>query len=97
MCSWPILINPNLSKIFYFQTDTLTIEAEAVLTQEVEGYKKCKPVAYFLYTFLPAETNYDIYEKKFLAVIKVINNWRAHLIWTEKLFIIEIDHKNLMY
>ena len=97
MCSWPILINPDLSKIFYFQTDTLTTEAEAVLTQEVEGYKKCKPVAYFLYTFLPAETNYDIYEKEFLAVIKVINNWRAHLIWTEKPFIIEIDHKNLIY
>ena len=75
----------------------MTTEAEAVLIQEVEGYKKCKPVAYFLYTFLPAETNYDIYKKEFLAVIKVINNWRAHLIWTEKPFIIEIDHKNLIY
>jgi hypothetical protein len=69
----------------------------AVLTQEVEGSKKCKPVAYFSCTFSPAESNYDIYEKQFLAVIKAIENWRAYLIWTEKPFIIKTDHKNLMY
>ena len=44
-----------------------------------------------------AETNYNIYEKEFLAVIKSIKNWRAHLIWTEKPFIIKMDHKNLTY
>jgi hypothetical protein len=31
------------------------------------------------------------------VVIKSIENWRAHLIWTEKPFIIKMDHKNLMY
>jgi len=90
-------MNPDLSKTFYLQTDASLTEAGVVLTQEVEGSKKCKPVAYFLCTFLPAETNYDIYEKEFLVVIKVIENWRAHLIWMEKPFIIETDHKNLTY
>jgi hypothetical protein len=52
---------------------------------------------YFSCTYSPAEANYDIYEKEFLAVIKAIQNWRAHLIWTEKPFIIETDHKNLTY
>jgi hypothetical protein len=32
-----------------------------------------------------------------LAVIKAIKNWRAHLIWMEKPFIIETNHKNLTY
>jgi hypothetical protein len=97
MCSRPILMNPDPSKMFYLQTDTSSIGAGAVLTQEVEGSKKCKLVAYFSCTFLPTETNYDIYEKEFLAIIKAVENWRAHLIWTEKPFVIETDHKNLTY
>jgi hypothetical protein len=97
MCNQPILTNPDPSKTFYLQTDALTTGVGAVLTQEVEGSKKCKPVAYFLCTFSLAESNYDIYEKEFLAVIKAIKNWRAHLIWMEKPFIIETNHKNLTY
>jgi hypothetical protein len=90
-------MNPDLSKTFYLQTDASLTGAGVVLTQEVEGSKKSKPVTYFSCTFSPAESNYNIYEKEFLAVIKAIENWRAHLIWTEKLFIIETDHKNLTY
>jgi hypothetical protein len=90
-------MNPDPSKTFYLQTDASSTGAGAVLTQEVEGSKKRKPVTYFSCTFSPAEANYDIYEKEFLAIIKAIKNWRAHLIWTEKPFIIETDHKNLTY
>jgi hypothetical protein len=90
-------MNPDPSKMFYLQTDASSTGAGAVLTQEVEGSKKRKPVTYFSCTFSPAEANYDIYEKEFLAIIKAIENWRAHLIWMEKPFIIETDHKNLTY
>jgi hypothetical protein len=97
MCNRPILIDPNLFKMFYLQTNASSTGAGAVLTQEVEGSKKHKPVAYFSCTFSPVESNYNIYEKEFLVVIKAIENWRAYLIWTEKLFIIETNHKNLTY
>jgi hypothetical protein len=97
MCNRPVLMNPDPSKMFYLQTDTSTTEAGAVLTQEVEGSKKRKPIAYVSCTFSPAKANYDIYEKEFLAVIKAIKNWRAHLIWMKEPFIIETDHKNLTY
>jgi len=83
--------------MFYLQTDTSAIGAGAILTQEAKGTKKWKPIAYFSCTFSPAKANYDIYEKEFLAVIKSIENWRAHLIWTKEPFIIETDHKNLTY
>jgi len=56
-----------------------------------------KTITYFLCTFSPAEANYDIYEKEFLAVIKAINNWRAHLIWMKEPFIIKTNYKNLTY
>jgi len=97
MCNRPILMNPNPSKTFYLQTDASTTGAGAVLTQEAEGSKKHRPIAYFSCTFLLAEVNYNIYEKEFLAVIKAIDHWRAHLIWTKEPFIIKTDHKNLMY
>jgi hypothetical protein len=67
-------MNPDPSKMFYPQTDASSIEAGAVLTQEVEGSKKHKPVAYFSCPFSPAESNYDIYKKEFLVVMKAIEN-----------------------
>jgi hypothetical protein len=97
ICNQLILMNPDQSKTFYLQINASSTGAGAVLTQEVKGSKICKPVTYFLCTFSLAELNYDIYEKEFLVVIKAIKNWRAHLIWTEKPFIIETDHKNLTY
>ena len=97
MCEKPILANPDPKKMFYLQTDALSSGAGAVLSQEEDSTKKRRPVTYFSCIYLPAEANYDIYEKEFLAVIKAIQNWRAHLIWTEKPFIIETDHKNLTY
>jgi hypothetical protein len=90
-------MNPDPSKMFYLQTDASTTGAGAMLTQEAEGSKKWKPITYFSCTFLLAKANYNIYEKEFLVVIKAIENWRAHLIWTKEPFIIEMDHKNLTY
>jgi hypothetical protein len=80
MCEKPILANPDPKKMFYLQTDTSSSGAGMVLSQEVKGTKKKRPVAYFSYTYSPVEANYDIYEKEFLAVMKAIQNWRAHLI-----------------
>ncbi len=97
MCSRPVLAHPDPEKVFYLQTDTSTKGVGAVLTQEVDQSKKRKPITYYSATFSLAKENYDIYEKEFLAVLKALENWRAHLIWTKKPFIIETDHKNLTY
>jgi hypothetical protein len=97
MCKRPVLMNPDPTKMFYLQTDASSSGAGAILTQEIDGSKKRKPIAYFSCTFSPAEANYDIYKKEFLVVIKAIKHWRAHLIWTKQLFIIKTNHKNLTY
>jgi hypothetical protein len=97
MCEKPILANPDLKKTFYLQTDASMSGAGAILSQEVDGSKKQRPIMYFLCTYTLVKANYDIYEKEFLVVIKAVQSWRAHLIWTEKPFIIETNHKNLMY
>jgi len=97
MISKLVLRHPDPNKTFYLQTDASTKGVGAVLTQEADGTKKQKLIAYFSATFTLTEANYDIYEKEFLAVLKALEHWRAHLIWTQKLFIIETDHKNLTY
>jgi hypothetical protein len=90
-------MHPDPDKVFYLQTNAFTKGVGVVLTQEKEGLKRQKPIAYFSDTFTPTEENYNIYKKEFLAVIKAISHWRAYLIWTKKPFIIEMAYKNLIY
>ncbi len=97
MCSRPVLTHPDPDKTFYLQTDASTRGVGVVLTQEAHETKKRKPIAYYSGTFTPAEENYNIYKKEFLAVLKALEHWRAHLIWTKRPFIIETDHKNLTH
>ena len=74
MYSKPVLAHPDLNKMFYLQTDTLTKGVEAVLTQEANGTKKQRLIVYYLATFTLAKENYNIYEKEFLAVLKALEH-----------------------
>ena len=56
-----------------------------------------KPVVYFFCKMSPAECNYEIYDKKLLAIIKAFELWKSELENTEKPVQIIIDHKNLEY
>ena len=100
MCDKPVLRQPDFHKTFYLQTDASVYGMGAVLSQEGESTNskpKCHPVAYYSATFTPMEQQYNIYKHKFLAVIKALENWRAYLIWTKTLFVIETNHKNLTF
>lgn len=70
--------------MFYLQTDALGTGVGAVLAQEVAGGNQTKPykhpMAYFSAMLTPTEQNYNIYEKEFLVVKKVLEHWRAYLI-----------------
>jgi hypothetical protein len=73
----------------------------AVLSQEGARSATLKPkrhpIAYYSATFTPTKQYYDIYEREFLGVKKALEHWCVYLIWTKHPFIIETDHKNLMY
>ncbi len=45
---------------------------------------------------LPAECNYEIYNKEMLAIIRALEEWDAKLRSVPH-FLILIDHKNLEY
>ena len=80
MCNKPVLTHPDPNKMFYLQTDASTKGVGAVLSQQVNGTKRQRPIAYYSATFTLAEENYNIYEKEFLVVLKALEHWQAHLI-----------------
>jgi len=54
-------------------------------------------VIYFSFKMLLAECNYEIYDKKLLAIIRAFEKWRLELKDTLDLIEIIFDHKNLEY
>ena len=56
-----------------------------------------KPVVYFFCKMSPAKCNYEIYDKKLLAIIKAFEMWRSELENTENPVQVITDHKNLEY
>ena len=54
------------------------------------------PVIYYSRKLTPLELNYDIYNKKLLAIVAVLKEWRAFLQEIIELFIIKTDYKNLI-
>jgi len=77
----------------------LSQEGESAILQIETPHKKPKlhPIAYYSATFTETERNYDIYDRELLAIMKAITHWRPYLIWTEQLFMIYMDHANLLY
>jgi len=77
----------------------LSQEGEIPTTSTLSKRQKpvLHPIAYYSATFIPAEQNYDIYERELLAVMKALLHSRPYLGWTKELFTIMTDHTNLQY
>jgi hypothetical protein len=58
---------------------------------------KLKPVAYFSKKLSSAESNYKIHDKKLLAIVRAMEEWRRELIEVKDPFIVFSDYKNLQY
>jgi len=66
-----------------------------VLSQEQDG--KWRPIAFLSRTMQPAEQNYEIYNKKLLAIVEALAKWRQYLLDAAETFEIWTDHENLKY
>jgi len=92
----PILMhyNPDLSV-------TVKIDASDYVVIEVmsqrDDNEQLRPVTYFSSKMLPAECNYEIYDKELLAIIRAFEEWRPELKGTLDLVEVISDHKNLEY
>ena len=93
--SQPVLALLRRKGKFRVETDASGHAIEGVLSQEQEG--KWKPIAFLSRTMQPAERNYEIYDKKLLAIVEALAKWRQYLLDAAEPFEVWTDHENLKY
>ena len=92
----PILAHFNYEKECIVETDASDNVSASVLSQYSDN-GKLHPVAFFSQKHSLQEINYEIYDKKLLAIIKAFEEWRPMLEGAGLLIKILTDHKNLQY
>ena len=91
----PTLALPRREGKFRVKVDASGHTIRGVLLQKQES--KWKPITFLSRTLSPAEKNYEIYNKKLLAIVKVLDKWRQYLLDAVEKFEVWTDHENLKY
>lgn len=76
------------------ETDASDYVTAAILSQ-YDDSGTLRPVAFMSKKMLPAECNYEIYDKELLAIVHAFETWTAELGSVEAPTLILTDHKNL--
>jgi hypothetical protein len=92
----PILVQPQVDKLFELEVDASGFATGAILMQKGEDNKK-HPVGYYSVTLNDAEQNYDIYDLELLAVVNALEHWQHFLAGSPHKVIVYTDHLNLQY
>jgi len=80
---------------FHIEADSSDFVSKAVLSQQLPREEKWHPVAFYSKSLSPVEQNYEIHDKKMLAIIHALEEWRYFLEGARYLVEIWTDHKNL--
>jgi len=65
---------PDPTRPFQIESDASKDATGAVLTQ-MDGNGDRHPCAFISKTFSPAERNYEIYDRKLLAIVRALTEW----------------------
>ncbi|KAI3650144.1 hypothetical protein MP228_005001, partial [Amoeboaphelidium protococcarum] len=90
------LAHPDESKPFIVETDSSDYAIAGVLSQYDEK-NELRPVAFYSRQMIPAERNYEIYDKELLAIHECFKEWRHFLQGADHQVTVLTDHKNLQY
>ena len=91
-----VLAAPDLDKKMRIEVGASDYATGEVLSMECEN-RLWRPVAFLLKSLNETERNYEIHDKKMLAIIRGLENWRHLLEGVQFKFEIWMDHKNLEY
>ncbi len=80
----------------FLESDSFDYVSIDVLSQK-ENDDLIKSITYFSKILSSAECNYEIYDKKLLAIIRCFEQWRVELQSIESFTNVLIDHKSLEY
>src|ERR1700751_1546323 len=90
----PHMTHPNPEKPFEIEIDASNYATGAVLIQRDELGRRVE-VGYHSEGLNPAERNYDVYDREFLALIRALRFWRYLLEGSGHRIKIYTDHANL--
>jgi hypothetical protein len=71
----PCLVHTNLDKTFRLDTNTSNTAYGAMLSQKQEN-GKFHPVEFMLKSMLPAEQNYNTYDREVLIIVRPLLHWQ---------------------
>ena len=94
--SEPVLYQPDWSKQSELEVDASLFAIGAVLFQRDEEGRR-RPISYFSQALNPAERNYDIWDREFLAVIQGLKHNRHLLVGSPHKVVVLTDHENLVH
>jgi hypothetical protein len=94
LCTTPILLIPDPSLPYTLNCDASDYAIGATLQQD-QG-RGLQPIAYMSRKLKPAEMNYDIREKEFMALVSACSYWR-HYLHSDLPFTLLSDHDSLKY
>ena len=92
----PILRIADTTKQFEIECDASDFALGAVLNQR-DSAGVVQPVAFYSRKMIPAEINYEIYDKELLAIKCAFSEWRQYLLGSPFEIIVISDHKTLEY
>ena len=75
----PVLVSPQESDLFQIEADNSDFATGAVLSQQLMTDGKWHPVAFYSKSLFFVERNYEIHDKKMLAIIHALEKWRHFL------------------
>jgi len=93
--SYPVLRNPDPIKHYIVDTDTSAHIVRATVSQDFSDGRH--PITFFSKLLLPAEHNYDIYDRKLLSIINTLKANCQLLLGAQQKFLIRTNHHNLKY
>ncbi|CEP13212.1 hypothetical protein [Parasitella parasitica] len=92
----PVLRHYDSTRPCIIETDASDYALGAVCSQ-ADSDGVAHPVAFFSRKLLPAEQNYQVYDKELSAIIAAFKHWRPYLEFSSEPTIVLTDHKNLEY
>lgn len=96
LMSGPILRHFDPTKACVIEADASDYALGAVCSQ-YDDAGLLHPVAFYSRKLLPAEMNYQIYDKELLAIICALKHWRHYLEFSTSTTEVLTDHRNLEY
>ena len=85
----------NPTKQLVLETDVSDYAIAGILSQDFEGI--LHPLAFISKKMIPAELNYEIHDKKMLAIVSSFKEWRQYLEGTTLPIKVLTDHRSLEY